>query len=121
MFFQCRNPILLRAIDAVEKRAECLKNRPPEFLPDAEENYEEQSESTTQRNIESISKSISNVDAVSLSPSSSVDGDLQNTPFVYDPNSFTEEEFLEHVYLPGPGERYYFFTEFQKLRLSQIS
>ncbi|XP_069964169.1 uncharacterized protein [Bactrocera oleae] len=116
-----KNPILLRAIDAVEKRAECLKNRPPEFLPDAEENYEEQSESTTQRNIESISKSISNVDAVSLSPSSSVDGDLQNTPFVYDPNSFTEEEFLEHVYLPGPGERYYFFTEFQKLRLSQIS
>lgn len=106
----------------MEKRAECLKNRPPEFMQYTEEHDLEQSESAnTQQNVAAITGSVTNVDPVLFSPSSSIRGDLQNTPFVYDPNSFTEEEFLEHVYLPGPAERYYFFTEFQQMRLSQLS
>ncbi|XP_012160158.1 uncharacterized protein LOC101462004 isoform X4 [Ceratitis capitata] len=49
-----KNPILLRAIEAVEKRAECLKNRPPEFRPISAEPVGEPPSSPTQGSVSSL-------------------------------------------------------------------
>ncbi|XP_054739162.1 uncharacterized protein LOC129245165 [Anastrepha obliqua] len=118
-----KNPLLLRATDAVKKRAECLKNRPPEFIPNFDLLQDEQNPDNAAESITSLDKLIPKTQpdseqeklSITLTDGSNI---LRPTPFVYDPTTFTEEEFHEHVFLPGPAERYYYYNLSRKQQIS---
>ncbi|XP_037954737.1 uncharacterized protein LOC119684711 [Teleopsis dalmanni] len=88
-----KNPSLLEAMKYVEDRMQCLAKRPniyepkPPIRPSSVYfDVEEDDSYFAFRHL-----------------------DKQEEDFKFDPNEFNKEEFLEHVNLPGPEERYYFF------------
>uniref|UniRef100_A0A1A9X308 Uncharacterized protein n=1 Tax=Glossina brevipalpis TaxID=37001 RepID=A0A1A9X308_9MUSC len=89
-----KNPIMLAVLAERERRDNCLLQRPLEF------SYKP----------ERLEKATSAINDEKESPASSTESlSKQMGTFEYKPNEFNEAQFMEHVYLPGHSERYYYF------------
>lgn len=121
MIFIFRNPILLHALAEVEKRITCRKNQPDEFDRFAIMPTEGTPEALDAENdllfYMGKEKPAEAAAAAAETPSQSDDAsDITVGPFVYNPNEFDEEQFMQHVYIPGPNERYYYFKQKRGLK-----
>lgn len=88
---------MLSVLAEREKRDTCLLQRPVEFAYKSDM-------ATAEKDI-----GLSNDEKESIMSSSGTSESKQLGPFEYKPNEFDEKQFIEHVYLPGHSERYYFF------------
>lgn len=112
-----RHPIVQRIEDYNAARKECCLNRPPllpptvEIAPPVVEEKKEEEE----RDIWAIL-------GINIKPTVAVDtaeerktveprSSVWLPPFVYEPNSFDLEQFRESVYLPGPGNRFFYLQK----------
>ncbi|KAH8288357.1 hypothetical protein KR054_001594 [Drosophila jambulina] len=111
-----RHPIVQRIEEDFQRRKECLKERPKfssssvESIPEVVEEKEEE-----ERDIWTILGLRNQVTKVEPEPESrkisSSESKEITPPFVYEPNNFDLEEFRESVYLPGPGNRFFYFQQ----------
>uniref|UniRef100_A0A1A9ZVJ3 Uncharacterized protein n=1 Tax=Glossina pallidipes TaxID=7398 RepID=A0A1A9ZVJ3_GLOPL len=92
-----KNPIMLGVLAEREKRDTCLLQRPLEFAYKSDM-------ATTEKDI-----ALGTDEKESIMSSSGTSESKQLRPFEYKSNEFDEKQFMEHVYLPGHSERYYFF------------
>ncbi|EDV43742.1 uncharacterized protein Dana_GF18632 [Drosophila ananassae] len=112
-----RHPIVQRIEDYNAARKECCLNRPPllpptvEIAPPVVEEKKEEEERDIWAILGINIKPTVPVDTAeerkTVEPRSSV----WLPPFVYEPNSFDLEQFRESVYLPGPGNRFFYLQK----------
>ncbi|XP_064554099.1 uncharacterized protein LOC135439320 [Drosophila montana] len=110
-----RHPILTKIQKDLDRRDECIRNRPSESSTDLsvhEEQDEEQEEEFDIWKMLGVNKSEIKQE---IERHSSISSYHSNSAFVYNSNAFTLQEFREHLYLPGPGNRYYFFQKQKEL------
>ncbi|XP_005183271.1 uncharacterized protein LOC101887845 [Musca domestica] len=94
------NPILLRVLAKREKQKECLSQKPKEFVTSPQTSPLQSQESFKLETDGSVYGQIASNSEYSMEA---------REPFVYESNQFDEKEFLQHLYLPGPKNRYYHF------------
>ncbi|EDW63330.1 uncharacterized protein [Drosophila virilis] len=104
-----RHPILTKIQNDLERRDECIRNRPSESSTDLSVNEEQDEEQEEEFDIWKMLGVKKSVIKPEIERQSSISSHQSNSGFVYNPNAFTLQEFREHLYLPGPGNRYYYF------------
>ncbi|EDV99424.1 uncharacterized protein LOC6567135 [Drosophila grimshawi] len=107
-----KHPIKAKIQDQQSKWEECIKNRLPESSTEeivVEEVKEEQEEEELDIwTVLGAKKSEAQPVPEIYSRSSS---HMSNQTFIYNTSAFTAEEFREHLFLPGPGNRHYYFQK----------
>ncbi|XP_073846782.1 uncharacterized protein [Musca autumnalis] len=97
-----RNPILLRVLEEREKQKDCLSRKPKEFIASPQMSRSHSQETFKLDTYGSAYEQITTNSEHKLQMEA-------KEPFVYEPNQFDEKTFLQHLYLPGPTNRYYYF------------
>ncbi|KAH8251828.1 hypothetical protein KR038_009168 [Drosophila bunnanda] len=110
-----RHPIVQKIEEDYERRRECIKVRPKlssssaESIPEEAEDKEEE-----ERDIWAIlglrAPSVK-MEAPEAREGSNTAPSESTPPFVYEPNNFDLEEFRQSVYLPGPGNRFFYLQQ----------
>ncbi|XP_017016711.1 uncharacterized protein [Drosophila kikkawai] len=113
-----RHPIVQRIEDDYERLRECQKVRPKfssssvESIPEVVEEKDEE-----ERDIWAIlglKNQTAKVEEPESPKDSSSESQVIKEPFVYEPNNFDLEEFRKSVFMPGPGNRF-FYLQHNKL------
>jgi len=108
-----RHPIVAKIEKENARRAECLRNRPLKTPSEQSLNEEESLEETQQDQDLDIWQTLGPQKASpklqSVTNFSAFSQDSTQQPFVYNANSFDLEEIREHLYMPGPENRHYYF------------
>ncbi|KAH8361690.1 hypothetical protein KR200_002803 [Drosophila serrata] len=111
-----RHPIVQRIEDEYERRMECIKVRPKLSSSSEESGISEEvvKEEDEERDIWAIlglrAPSLK-VEQPETREASTVSPDITQQPFVYEPNNFDLEDFRQSVYLPGPGNRFFYLQQ----------
>ncbi|XP_017029706.1 uncharacterized protein [Drosophila kikkawai] len=109
------HPIMEKVVNASERREECFRHYPRwSQTPLRIETPLEVQEEESDYNIWEAMGVIQNrLTTQSTQQDTAVKHSLSSVsvPHIYDPNSFDLEEFRQHVYLPGPGNRYSYFQK----------
>lgn len=121
-----RHPLVTRIEESVAQQKECFKNYPTwkssrvsvEDVPVIEKEESDYDIWTvfalqTQQNSFLVQNSTEKAAAVQEPASQKISqsSSPRSSVFSFDPNNFTLEQFREHVYQPGPGNRYNYFVE----------
>jgi len=114
-----RHPIVQRIEEDIARRKECLEVR-PKFSSSSEESIpevvEEKKEVEEERDIWALLARWNQpaqpeapvAEAPKESPSPSM---AKPPPFVYEANKFDMQQFRESVFLPGPGNRFFYLQK----------
>ncbi|KAM7343105.1 uncharacterized protein ACRADG_010252 [Cochliomyia hominivorax] len=100
-----RNPILLKVLAERKNQEKCLQHRSMEIIPSAH------SDTIFPKTSDILTHLYDVESASSQSLSSSKE---PQTQFIYPCNDFNQQEFLEHIYQPGPQNRYYYFKNYKE-------
>ncbi|KAL7723827.1 hypothetical protein ACLKA6_016398 [Drosophila palustris] len=108
-----RHPIVAKIEAENARRAECVRNRPLKSSSELSVNEEEILEEITQEQELDIWQSLApqqqTAPKKSFTKFSALSMGSTQLPFVFNPNSFDENEIREHLYMPGPQNRHYYF------------
>lgn len=103
-----RNPILLKVLAERQKMYECLMQRPKEFIPSARPS---RTYITDTLKLDTYGGSL--YENPSLASQHTFKMERRET-FAYNASEFDEKEFLEHIYIPGPRNRYYYLKNLRE-------
>ncbi|XP_017102774.2 uncharacterized protein [Drosophila bipectinata] len=111
-----RHPIVQRIEDYDSARKECVLKRPPPLPPTEEaapvvvEEKKEEEERDIWAILGIVTKPKASVMAVEERKTERFSS-IRLAPFEYNPNSFNLDQFRESVYLPGPGNRFFYLQK----------
>lgn len=103
-----RNPILLKVLAERQKMHECVMQRPKEFIPSARPSG---TYSTDTLMLDTYGGSL--YENPSFASQHNFKMERRET-FAYNASEFDVKEFLEHIYIPGPSNRYYYLKNLRE-------